>query len=120
MIIRFKKKTTVWDTVSPSQVLLATALVQVLDAAGNIHVCRALLDSASMSNFITRNLVSKLKLSQDSADILVSGVDGVCVKVSKICNVKFQSLYSSFTADIKCLILPAITDSLSTVSFFLY
>lgn len=111
-----QEKSIVCDSVTSNQVLLATALVQVLDAAGNIHVCRALLDSASMSNFITLNLVSKLKLSQDSADILVSGVDGVCVKVSKTCNIKFQSLYSSFTADIKCLILPTITDSLPTVS----
>ncbi|XP_050295379.1 uncharacterized protein LOC126735437 isoform X2 [Anthonomus grandis grandis] len=42
-----------------SQILLATAVVQVFDIHGKGHSCRALLDNASMSNFVSQDFVNK-------------------------------------------------------------
>lgn len=65
---------------------------------------------------MTKELSSKLNLPEGSVDISVSGVDGVRVYVSELCNITIQSLHSTFTTNISCLILPAITDNLPTVS----
>lgn len=46
------------------KVLLTTALVQVHDDLGNRYVIRALWDSASMSNFIIGDVVSRLQLER--------------------------------------------------------
>lgn len=56
--------TTVSEEISTStQVLLATAIVYVNnEKTGKTHQCRALLDSGSMSNFISQNLCQKLNL----------------------------------------------------------
>lgn len=77
-----------------NQVLLATAIVHVQDAQGNIHACRALLDSASMSNFISEQLVSKLQLQQTSANVAVSGINEAQAHVSKSCEVHIESTSS--------------------------
>lgn len=43
-------------------VLLPTAIVNAYDKYGNIHQARVLLDSGSQTNFITKDLFSKLQL----------------------------------------------------------
>jgi len=45
-------------------VLLATAQVKIKDCKGKEHICRALLDYGSQSNFITESTVRKLGLKQ--------------------------------------------------------
>ncbi|KAK2578532.1 hypothetical protein KPH14_012800, partial [Odynerus spinipes] len=56
-----------------SDALLSTALVHVYDIRGNIYECRALLDSASQSNFITTSLARRLSLTKHEVDIPVGG-----------------------------------------------
>nr|CAI5863146.1 unnamed protein product [Callosobruchus analis] len=52
-------------TENTGEVLLSTASVLVKDVDGNYQVCRALLDSASMSSFITSTCLWQIDLSWD-------------------------------------------------------
>ena len=45
-------------------VLLATAQVKIKDCKGKEHICRALLDCGSQSNFITESAHRRLVLEQ--------------------------------------------------------
>jgi len=110
-------ETTTCNASLQGQVLLATALVEVVDVQGKVHVCRALLDSGSMSNFITKNLANKLQLPQDKVDISVSGLVETRAHVSKACDIQVKSLHSSFKTKFRCLILTQITDKLPIMSF---
>ena len=56
-----KKKVTLTVT-QDSEVLLATARINILDKYNKPHSCRALLDTGSQTNFISEELASKLKL----------------------------------------------------------
>ncbi|KYQ50967.1 hypothetical protein ALC60_09905 [Trachymyrmex zeteki] len=55
-------------------VLLSTAVINIYDSNNKIHSCRALLDSGSQMNFITKELVNRLKLEERPLDITVAGV----------------------------------------------
>lgn len=55
-------------------VLLATAVVQVKDASGNMQSFRALFDTGSQSNFITESAVKRLNLKIVKANANVSGL----------------------------------------------
>ncbi len=54
--------------------LLSTARVKVLDKFGMPHIARALLDSGSMSSFVTINLCDKLGLDKVNANLNVFGI----------------------------------------------
>lgn len=58
----------------PSTTLLSTAIVEVKDACGNFKPMRALLDSASQSNFITSKCFHKLSLTPYSLSINICGI----------------------------------------------
>nr|CAI5837082.1 unnamed protein product [Callosobruchus analis] len=54
-----------------SEILLSTALILVKDSSGKYQTCRALLVSASMSNFITSSCCDKLGLDRSTVNIHV-------------------------------------------------
>ncbi|XP_055714249.1 uncharacterized protein LOC129808496 [Phlebotomus papatasi] len=62
------------NTVKSSKVLLATVIVKILDAGGEEHFCRAMLDSGSQVNLISTRLCQLLKLKMKSAKFLVETV----------------------------------------------
>ncbi|XP_043472975.1 uncharacterized protein LOC122505429 [Leptopilina heterotoma] len=47
-----------------SEVLLSTALIDIIDNEGKSHVCRVLLDSGSQPNLLTKDLADRLKLKK--------------------------------------------------------
>ncbi|XP_059062702.1 uncharacterized protein LOC131855445 [Achroia grisella] len=59
---------------SNTTVLLATAIVQVRDASGNLQSFRALFDTGSQSNFITESAMNQLKLKPRHSNVSVSGL----------------------------------------------
>ncbi|CAH2210304.1 jg22728, partial [Pararge aegeria aegeria] len=59
---------------SNTTVLLATAIVQVQDANGEMQSFRALFDTGSQSNFITESAVSRLNLKCSKTTGCVSGL----------------------------------------------
>lgn len=56
------------------QVLLATALVDVISSSGESHVCRALIDQGSEASFVTARTVELLGLKKTEVSSIVSGI----------------------------------------------
>lgn len=93
-------------------ILLSTALIYILDVDGNTHLCRTLLDSGSQCNFITQDLISKLRLTWENIHMPIRGISQISTKVSRLTEVKLQSRFNNFTTSIRCFIVPVITDQL--------
>ena len=60
-----------------SQSILSTALFYVTNQTGQRFICRALLDSGSMSSFITEKCCQRLNLSRRNCRKIVNGVGNV-------------------------------------------
>jgi hypothetical protein len=60
-----------------SHVLLATAIVEVMNKAGQFIPCRALLDRGSQSHFITERCVQRQKLSKTRTHASIQGISSV-------------------------------------------
>lgn len=101
---------TLSSTHTHSQVLLSTALINVVDNDGQLHQIRALLDNGSTSTFITESLVQKLNISTYATAISVQGINNQLSKITQQCDVTISSLTNSgYKADVNCFIVPHIT-----------
>lgn len=96
------------------QVLLLTAIVNVLDKNNKPHPCRVLLDSGSQANLITRSTAEALGLQQIPSSIMVTGVNNTTSQVSRSTMVEVRSQHSKFRANVQCLITDAVTSELPT------
>ncbi|KAL0830470.1 hypothetical protein ABMA28_002635 [Loxostege sticticalis] len=63
-------------------VLLATAIIQIRDSDGNYHSLRALFDTGSQNNFITRKAVQYLHLQPVSCETNINGLGGIAADVT--------------------------------------
>jgi len=59
------------------QILFATAIVEVQNKSGQYVPCRALLDSASQSHFITEGCVQRLRLTRTQTHASIQGISSV-------------------------------------------
>ncbi|KAJ8982822.1 hypothetical protein NQ317_010443 [Molorchus minor] len=100
-----------------SYTLLSTAIVQVFDKCGKLHDCRVLLDSGSMSSFITKRFCEKIQVSIKNANFTISGINQARITTSKMTDIKIQSKHNSFQTSVRCLVLPKITERLPCFSF---
>ncbi|XP_057656782.1 uncharacterized protein LOC130894179 [Diorhabda carinulata] len=96
------------------QILLSTVVVDVLNSYGAYVPVRAILDSVSMSSFITESLHSKLNIPKQTINFAVSGLNSAFSNVKYKCCLKFKSQHKNFTTDLSCFILPEITGNLTT------
>ena len=78
--------------------LLPTAEVYVFNEQGNKHVARALLESASHSNFITQQLVDKLGLKAENINMKVSGINQGMSSLKHKTELTFESKYIDYTS----------------------
>ncbi|KAK9696385.1 hypothetical protein QE152_g31923 [Popillia japonica] len=62
------------STKQPEYILLSTAVVLIKDFRNNLVQCRALTDSGSQSNFMTKELVEKLRLKQSNISIPIGQI----------------------------------------------
>lgn len=95
-----------------TQVLLSTAIVEVTNPATNETLkVRSMLDCGSQSTFITNSLKEKLSLKSNKIDSLkVIGIGNHCTKnVVETCNVQMNSLNSTFSVRLSCLVLKELT-----------
>ena len=104
-------------TLNCSQVLLSTALIKIKTKNNTWITCRALLDSASQSHFITENLCNKLDLPKLKLNHSVKGVGQTLTNINNQVDVSIMSCYNNFTQNVRCLVLCKITDKLPTMSF---
>lgn len=100
------------------QILLATAYVNILDSNGRTVKCRALLDSASQSNFCSEELCNKLNLPRNKINMPVIGINNASCRVSSKIKTTIRSLNDAFQAKIEFLVISQIiTTKLPQVSF---
>ncbi|XP_039451880.1 uncharacterized protein LOC120430829 [Culex pipiens pallens] len=101
--------------VTPTQqVLLLTAVVDIMDRNNKAHPCRVLLDSASQANLISKSMVESLGLKQFPSNVSVAGIDNTKTHASTGSVVQLRSRYSSFSANVKCLVTERVTADLPT------
>ncbi|KAJ8920538.1 hypothetical protein NQ315_005407 [Exocentrus adspersus] len=95
-----------------SEVLLSTALVLVKDKYGKAHECRALLDSGSQSNFMTKNVCDRLQLSTRKLKLAVSGINQIGTNINGVADATIMSMHNGYQLSGSFLILNKITDNL--------
>ncbi|XP_067215691.1 uncharacterized protein [Linepithema humile] len=98
------------------QFLLSTAVVHIQDIKGNPYPCRALLDCGSQSNFITMELVEKLKLKQVPSCVPIHGVGNSNAATHGLVKVIMRSRLNGFKAELSCFVLRQITQELPTTT----
>ncbi|XP_047037745.1 uncharacterized protein LOC124642965 [Helicoverpa zea] len=97
------------SVVSSDQVLLSTALIQVVKDK-KTYTARALLDTGSQSSFITESLKEKLGLViNPGGSVNVCGINNSNCSIKQSCNLKLKSRCNSFEIKVKCLVVPRIT-----------
>lgn len=97
-----------------SEILLSTAIIDIQDKFGQVFQCRALLDSASQSNFITEALHTKLKFPVNNVKIPVNSINNAQSHI----NIKSRSIIQSrndrYCQDISFLVVNTIARELPT------
>lgn len=91
------------------QTLLSTVLLQIIDDRNQVHTIRAILDSASQSNFITTDLCRRLNLHTKQISIAVSGINNVMSNIKFQCQVSIQSQHNNFKTSLHCLVIDSIS-----------
>ncbi|KAJ8954661.1 hypothetical protein NQ317_012930 [Molorchus minor] len=86
------------------QVLLSTAMVQILDKNNVAHSVRVLLDAGSQSCFITDNLRERLELDTIDTEVTISGINNTISRITKICKVTIHSNHNDFHVTLNCLL----------------
>lgn len=99
-----------------NQTLLATALVNVVNSYGESRTLRALLDSASQSNFISERATKLLNLELHETAMSISGITQNLSALSHQTKLTFGSKHNNFKAEIHCYVLPKIASSLPNVN----
>lgn len=100
-----------------TQVLLSTAEVLICDNNNKMFTVRALLDSASQSNFITKSFCEKLNINKHDTRITIFGVNQKKTPIKHCTTVKIKSKTSNYTTNLSCLIMDKITENLPHASF---
>ncbi|KAF2883715.1 hypothetical protein ILUMI_22465 [Ignelater luminosus] len=90
-------------------VLIATALVRILDSDGNSHPASALLDSGRMFNFISESSCKRLQLTRFPVDLQFREINSTATSIESRCNVEVISSNSRFQMKSSCLVIPHIT-----------
>ena len=93
------------------QTLLATALISVPSSRNRNLSCRALLDSGSMTSFITESCVQRLGLKRQRHSVTIYGIGGnVSSKANGYVIVPLDTYSNGLSVD--CVILPQLTRTL--------
>jgi hypothetical protein len=89
--------------------LLTTATVEVRNKAGQYVPCRALLDSASQSHFITERCVQLLSLLRTQTHASIQGISNVNTAAHHSVSIHLRSRHTDWHTTLDCAILSNIT-----------
>ncbi|XP_065075451.1 uncharacterized protein LOC135699156 [Ochlerotatus camptorhynchus] len=95
-------------------VFLLTVLVKVVDAYGQDHIARALLDSASQPNLITDRLARRLHLKRSSVNVIIQGAGNLSKKVRESIFARIKSRNDAFECGVEFLLMDTVTADLPT------
>lgn len=93
-------------------VLLSTAVANLLDVHGNAKLCRILLDSGSQLHLITEAMTALLGIQREKCATCVVGINGKETQIKHQVTVMLQSRTTSYSKNIECLVVPRITGTL--------
>lgn len=100
-----------------SQILLATAVIEVLNHFGERFTTRVLLDSGSQINLNTRETCNALRLRPKfKGQILIKGINGNTTIAKEYTDDTIKSRFNSFKTTLSFLVTSKITDNLPLVS----
>ena len=94
------------------QIMLSTAQIIIMTKEGQKVPARALLDSASQSNFMTEQLAQKLNLKRKIAPYSVGGLNNTQSQVKHQVTACIADMMSGFQVQSEFLIVPKITNNL--------
>ncbi|XP_070163514.1 uncharacterized protein [Polyergus mexicanus] len=97
------------------QVLLSTAVILARDDYGALRECRALLDSGSQSNFITKRCSKLLGIKPETINTTVLGISSSSINAAQQITTTIKSRTSTFQGKLPFMIIRKITESLPTV-----
>ncbi|XP_055543175.1 uncharacterized protein LOC129728748 [Wyeomyia smithii] len=98
--------------VADTNVLLLTATINVCDKYGRPHTCRAVLDCASHTSYITRELCEKLDLPTAKVDFEFGGISGLAGHSNLGAQVSFSSRCTGYRNIVPCVVLDRLTSEL--------
>ena len=90
-------------------VMLATAIVKIRSKSGEYLLARALLDSGSQINFVTEEMVQKLKLDKISLALDICGIGESKEQIKHKANVVVKSRVNNFEISSDFWVLKSIT-----------
>ncbi|XP_055614812.1 uncharacterized protein LOC129761130 [Toxorhynchites rutilus septentrionalis] len=93
-------------------VFLMTVIVNIVDAFGQMHPARALLDSASQPNLITERLAQLLRVKRDRVNVTIMGAGQLSKPVSESIFTQVKSRSSDFCCDVSFLVMNKVTANL--------
>lgn len=96
-------------------VVLATAMVDIINSHGVSVRCRALIDSGSQLCFITQRLSDRLNLEIEETNLAISGINKSVTKVLQRTTVTLRSCMSNYKTEVSLMVLPNITENLPSV-----
>ncbi|XP_062713625.1 uncharacterized protein LOC134290488 [Aedes albopictus] len=101
-----------------SQSLIATAVVLVRGKGDSKFACRAVLDSASHSHFVTEQFATLLGLKRKPAFCVISGINGQQVHIKFKLHTQVESMKNDYaTKPLELLVVPRITGDLPLAKF---
>ncbi|XP_065090855.1 uncharacterized protein LOC135711831 [Ochlerotatus camptorhynchus] len=98
-------------------VLLATAVVKLVDDNGTVHHARALLDSGSECCFITETFAQLVKAHRKNISVPISGIGQSSSHARYKIVSTIRSRVSDYSTSAEFLVLPKVTIDLRTASF---
>ncbi|XP_065094951.1 uncharacterized protein LOC135715951 [Ochlerotatus camptorhynchus] len=99
-----------------SRVLLATAIIIMVDDSGNEHPVRALLDSGSECCFVSERVVQHMKVRRHKVNLPIAGIGQASTEVRCIFRSIVKSRISKFSTTIDAFVLPKVTVDLPSIS----
>lgn len=78
------------------QVLHSTAVILMRDDYGVLHECRALLDTGSQSNFITKNCSNLLGIKPETINTTIVGISSLSINAVQQISTTIKSQTSDF------------------------
>ncbi|XP_055856663.1 uncharacterized protein LOC129919682 [Episyrphus balteatus] len=103
-------------SISEHQVLLGTAIVDILDNSGRYQPARVLFDNGSHLSFITENCMRRLKLKRSPKTTMIQGIGATTAGSSKgEVQLQVSSTDHSFSTTIIAQVLPKLTNMLPPV-----
>ncbi|XP_063989949.1 uncharacterized protein LOC135169143 [Diachasmimorpha longicaudata] len=98
----------------PSDQIVLSAMVDILDQNKRPIKCRVLLDTASTANFITERLAEQLKLPKLKYSVPVSALNGLATHTRHLITATIQSTNKKYETEVQCLTIPVISHLIPT------